>query len=463
MTPSIANRLSLWMDRIKSGFWGSTVIIVAGAIVLALLMRAIDGRAGSYSLPLWQWMSQLGNQGARVVLSTIAASTITVAGVIFSITIVALSTASAQFGPRLLREFLRSGHTQWVLGVFIGCFVYNLVTLGQVPGDSSPLPIPALSVLVGMAFGIFSILMLIFYIHHTARMIRAPVLIDLVGRESMQTFDNLLAAGDDEDMSFRFDEDELEGRAKSAVVSTTNGYIQVVDYPQLVRLAREENAVVRMQVRSGHYLVEGQKIADIYPEQDPAERENGRYTDCLTIADERTSTQDVEFALHQLVEIAVRSLSPGINDPFTAIHCIDQISASLARLADRRLPSNQLGDEDGRLRVITAGVGLGGIFDSAFNQIRQHASGHPAVAIHLMDVLGVLAGLDCRTEFRDRISRHVELIHGSCSRGFDHDSDREDFEGRYLRVREILGRPGSGDDGSSPGDLAAKPEDADDR
>jgi uncharacterized membrane protein len=181
-------------------------------------------------------------------------------------------------------------------------------------------------------------------------------------------------------------------REACPVDAFANGYLQRIDIEALMALARKEDLLLRLECRPGHYIVKDRAMVMVWPGDRVTETLVDKLNAAFVIGNQRTATQDVEFSFHQLVEIAVRALSPGINDPFTAIVCVDRLGSALCRLAQRDIPSALRFDPDGRLRLVAPGPTFAGIVDTAFNQIRQSARSNPAVAIRMLDTMAQIAG-----------------------------------------------------------------------
>ncbi|GJL81273.1 MAG: hypothetical protein DHS20C01_09070 [marine bacterium B5-7] len=428
----------LLLDKVRSSYWFATSAVVLGAVILVILIQYIDGLMDVSQFWLLGWMDNIGPDGARAVLSTIAGSTITVTGVIFSITIVALTMASSQFGPRLLSSFMKSGYTQWALGTFIGCFIYCLLVLVRIPEASSGIPVPYLSVLIGVALGIFSFMVLIYYIHHTATMMRAPVIIETVGNEAIATFQRVFPCSDDtgnldSEQSAEFSGDTTNYKTSVVIRAVNGGYIQTLEIKTLIEIAQEFDGLIEMDVRPGQHLIPNQQIAYVFCDRiiDTDELSQD-VLGTLVLGAERTSAQDAEFALDQLVEIAVRSLSPGINDPFTAIQCIDRIEIILATLSERTLNHPIQCDDLGTPRVLLKILTYEGIVNTAFNAIRQNSLNQPPVLIRLIDVIGSLVELTTDYDMREALLNQAWLIYDCAVNRFVSDSDRQEFEQRCV-------------------------------
>jgi uncharacterized membrane protein len=407
--------IKIW-DSLHSSYWFLPTIFAFIAIALAFTILWLD-RAGYYGpIEEWGWIYTGGTDGAREVLSAVASSTIGVAGTAFSITIVALQLASSNFGPRLLRNFMQDTGNQIVLGTFIGTFIYSLLVLRTIRGDGDDFDkfVPQLSVTVGLLLAIASIGVLIYFIHHASTIIQVSHVIADTSKELERAIDRLfpekLGRGasqsqlEEEDIPADFDVHTYGVKAKDS------GYLQAIDNEELMKLACKHDLIFRLNYRPGKFVVPGNEWIVIYPRKCVTRKLLKKLDDTLILGKERTEQQDVEFPIEQLVEIALRALSPSLNDPFTAIRCIDHLSAGLSHLAQKNFPSPYRYDNQGNLRIIAESVTFVGILDTAFNQIRQNGKSDVAVTIRLLEAIAIIARYTPTQKERATLLRHAEMI-----------------------------------------------------
>ncbi|MBD1925509.1 DUF2254 domain-containing protein [Trichocoleus sp. FACHB-90] len=432
----------LW-DSLHSSYWFVPTLMVVIAIALALGMLSLDRAGKSGPLESLGWIYTGGPDGARTLLSAVAGSMITVAGTAFSITIVALTLASSQFGPRLMRNFMQDTGNQVVLGTFIGTFIYCLLVLRTVRGDDYNVFVPQISVTIGMVLALASIGVLIYFIHHVSTSMQASHIIRDVGRELDNAIDRLFPQKIGQGKSVPKQRSVAEipaGFDKEAapLLAKESGYLQAIDNEQLMKIATSKDLLLRLKYRPGKFVVEGSEMVMIWP----GERVNKKLTHHLNQAfifgEQRTEQQDVEFPINQLVEIAARAISPGINDPFTAIQCIDQMSAALCRLAERDFPSPYRYDNDNNLRVIANPVTFAELLDAAFNQIRQYSKPDVAVVIRLLEAIALIASRTENKKDRAALLRHAQMIQRSSQENISEELDQKDVEERYLTVVKTL-------------------------
>lgn len=434
-------KFSNFWDSLRESFWFVPTLMVAFAIVLSFVTIALD-EGDTECFTKFGWTYTRGADGARAILSTVAGSMISVATTAFSIVIVALQLASGQFGPRLLRNFMRDTGNQVVLGTFIATFMYCLLVLRTINAGENSF-VPHISVTFGIVLAIASIAVLIYFIHHAATSIQAQHVIAEVGHDLDETIDRLfpkkIGRGApehkrrmEEDIPADFERDACPIRASGS------GYIQAVDDEELMKIATENNLIVRLNYRPGNFVVQGSNLVMVWPSERVNKKLTQKINDTFILGNQRTSTQDVEFSVNQLVEIAVRALSPGINDPFTAIRCIDQLSAALCHLVQKDIPSPYRYDQDNKLRVIADPVTFRGMTDAAFNQIRQYGQSSVAVTIRLLEAIAVIAAHTHNNNNRAALLRQANMIERGSHEGVSEELDRKDVEERYQAAVKAL-------------------------
>lgn len=437
--------LKYW-DRLRSSFWFVPAAMACLAAALALSAVAIDEAAGDDWLQRLGWSYSGGAEGASLLLGTVAGSMIAIAGTVFSMTLVAMSLASSQLGPRLLRNFMRDTANQVVLGTFVATFVYCLLVLRTIRRADEVAFVPHLSVSIGVLLAMVSIGVLIYFIHHVSVSIQADVVVARIGSELEDGIGRLFPG--------QLGQPELESsnasrgaelpaafeREARSVGALEDGYLQLIDSDALIALASRQDLLLRLACRPGHYLVQGQTLVMVWPAESVTEVLVEELNDAFVLGNQRTATQDVEFSFLQLVEIAVRALSPGINDPFTAIACVDRIGSGLCRLAAREFPSPDRIDAQGRLRLVARGPTFAGIVDTAFNQIRQCARSNPAVAIRLLEAIGQIADHVQGEQDAACLQRHADMILRGSREAVPEAEDRLAVEARFATAAQALRR-----------------------
>jgi uncharacterized membrane protein len=449
--------MKLWLidkwESLQATYWFLPSVMVAIAISLSLAMIHVDK-----AMPDSSWMATLGwtfargPEGSRALLSTVAASMMTIASVSFSITVVALQLASSQFGPRLLRNFMRDRGNQIAIGAFISTFTYCLLVLRTVNGTQSDEFVPHLSVTVGLIMALVSLGIFIYFIHHSAESIQVENVIVAVSHDLHQAIDRLYPkklGQDPESKSAATAEQDLPDEFASdsrAIESLCSDYLQAIDVDRLLHLAQENDLIISVERRPGKFFVKGGELARAWPAAQVADQLVDSIRGAFLFGTRRTLLQDVEFAIDQLVEVAVRALSPGINDPFTAVNCVDRLGAALCTLAEKAIPSHLRHDENGRLRVVTDASTIAGIVDAAFNQIRQAARENVSVTLRLLETIATVCRQTKSPEFREALRRQAEAIHRGSQKNIDQRFDRDEVDKRYQDVIRLLGNTRSDKD-----------------
>ena len=377
---------ALW-NRIRDSLWFIPTVLTLSAVLLAMLTVQIDIRFPIRAGPIWLFSGTA--VGARGVLGAIASGLITVTGVVFSVTIVALQLASTQFTPRVLRNFTADRANQMVLGVFIGTFTYALLVQRVVRGSNEQVTafVPSVSVSVAVVLTMVSIGFLIFYIDHAARSVQASVIIDRVASETLATAERTLSGGIGEPAETEARE-AVPGGQGGAVVARDSGYVQGMDEESLMDLIRDTERVIRLEVGVGDFVLPGVVMATVWPagfsNDDPLAE---AIRDAYILGFERTPHQDLKLGLIELVDIAVKALSPGINDPTTATLCLDRICEVLADVGRRDLPGRVRRSPEGGGILIVPRIDFDHLVDVSVDQIRHFGVDNPAFAITLLETL----------------------------------------------------------------------------
>jgi uncharacterized membrane protein len=426
-------------DDVSTSYWFIPGVMAASAVALAWAVMWMDRNVGFERDTTWSWIFTGGVDGAREVLSSIATSMITVAGVAFSVTIVALQLAASQFGHRVLRNFRQDRGSQFVLGTFTATLLVLRNIVGE--GDEQEAFVPYLAVTVGVSLAVLSVGVLIFFVHHVAVLIQAPYIVARVARELDDTIDELFEVPIGEVRERRESErdvpDGFEGESE-AVAARRDGYIQMIDGSRLLELARHHDLILRVVWRPGHFVSRGTNLLRVWPGESLDERLAAKLVRCVVIGNERSPHQDVEYAIDQLGEIASRALSTGINDPYTTINCIDRVGAGLQRLASGRFPERYRYDDDGSLRVIVDPASFASVASAGFDKIRQYGRSSPAVVIRMLETVALVIAQTQEEEYREVLRHQAVLIHRAGMDAFDEEWDRRDLERRMESVRAAL-------------------------
>jgi uncharacterized membrane protein len=343
-----ARLLSIWRSLIAS-FWFVPGLMSAGAAVLSFLMIAADEAWQVTKADAVWFLWTGGAEGARKVLSTIAASMIGIAGVTFSILVVALAQASSQFGPRVLRSFMRDTGNQIALGTFIATFLYCVLVLRTVRGANGGEFVPDLSVSLGIVLGVCSVAVLIYFLHHAAMSIQAPHIVTAIADELDGIIEGqrVHESNAPEHTGWSAPVPELDGPSRS-VPSPASGYLEAIDFSALVDCARKNDLVLRLRHRAGEFVYGGTELLRACPAQRVDDGLARVLTEGFTFKPQKLPAEAIDVGMLQLVEVAVRSLSPSLNDPFTALACIERLADALLRVQCCPRAGSCRYDEDGR-------------------------------------------------------------------------------------------------------------------
>jgi uncharacterized membrane protein len=431
----------LW-ELVSTNYWFVPSVMTIAAAVAAFVMLHID-RIYFPSDIQGFWFYSGGADGAKTLLSTVAGSIITVAGVVFSITIAALTQASSQFGPRLLRNFMRDASNQVVLGTFVATFVYCLLVLRTIHGKVGDYQsfVPQASVTGAVLLSVASVAVLIYFIHHVSMSLQAPNIVASVRADLLKVLNRMAQSTPDATAAPEEGPASLPAEFSTPgcpILSTCDGYIQAVDYEELLAVASESNLLLRVACRAGDYIISGNPLLHAWPADGCAPELGKRMIAAFICGNQRTSEQDLEYAIRQMVEVAVRALSPGINDPFTAINCIDALGSVVCRAARAKLPSPRLYDQANTLRLVTPVSTFAGITDAAFNQIRQYGRDSVAVTICLLETIEACA-IQIRAEgARQALLRQAQMIYRQSKDAILEREDRSDVQCRWEAVAKAL-------------------------
>lgn len=432
-------RLRHYWQEMWSSFWFVPAAIVFGAVGLASVLIAVDATF-MHVVERWPLLFGAGAAGSRGLLTAVASSMITVAGVVFSITIVALSLTSSQYTSRVLRNFMRDRVNQVVLGLFVGVFAYCLVVLRTIRGGDERAFVPSLAVLTGLSLAFVGIACLIYFIHHISMSIQASSIIAAVAQETNAAVDHLfpeeLGKDAEEDTGGHLDM-PLAEQAWFAVAAHKTGYIENVDQGALLALARERGTTLRMECAVGEFVAAGTPLVSVAAPDGPDDETIAELNAAYVISRHRTVQHDAAFGIRQIVDIALKALSPGINDTTTAVMCVDYLAAILVRIAVRRMPASHRLDQ-GVLRVIARGPSFESLLAEAFDQIRQNAAGNVAIMSRMLGAIQTIASLTTSASRRRALREQVQSIAELAGRTVDSPYDRARFESRLMGVHEAL-------------------------
>jgi uncharacterized membrane protein len=440
-------------EVLRTNLWlvPATEVLVAIALFAGTLTLDRAVYRGALAIP--SWVISGTADAARQILTAIAAAVITVVGVVFSIILVTLTLASTQFGPRMLRNFIRDRSTQLTLGTFVATFVYAVLVLVSIGPGSHGDFVPHISVTVTLGLMVADLAVLIYFIHHTAISIQLPQVIASIANDLSGAIRVQGAGTEDGETGGRGPSSaEILVRMEAAggvVKAPASGYVQFIGHRNLIRLAAEVDAVISLDYRPGHFIAQGHPLARVWP-PDAAEVVGQTLGRAHVVGPYRTLTQDVSFGIDQLVEIAIRALSPAVNDTFTALTCIDWLADNLCQIVKHWRPARYHRDAQGFIRVIAAQPDYQRLVQRSFEKIRQAAAGMPAVMIRQLDALALIMADTSGPAQRRVLLEQAAMIDRVSERSVPEAADRADVRRRYEHVITLDSRL----QGQVPGRLA---------
>ncbi|HBV21437.1 MAG TPA: hypothetical protein DEF07_06925 [Nitrosomonas sp.] len=433
--------IRLFWEKLLTTIWFVPVLISTGLVIFAIGLLSLDQQ---FDVHNWSWTStlQIGTVGIRQVLSVTTSAIISLTGVVFSISVVALTLAANQFGSKILYNFLRDNKNKVVLGLLIGSFLYGLALLSVIDThtDSSQ-QIPFISVIGSLVLTVSAVIGLIYFIHNISTTIQADQIISLIGEELNQAIEKTLLDLDDrhtiQSAKQKWDI-ATHAMPVKTIYAATSGYVEFIDLAKLNKIAEKENQHIELLLRPGDFIIENAPIIRIYDDEDISETYPNIVRLCISLGRKRTPFNDIEFAIMQLLQIALRALSPGINDSLTAISCIDWLSSSLGRMANKRFPYDYLEDQNGIIRIKKHEFGFADAADTMFHPLRQNARGNEMVMIHLLETISRILQVNKNPQYSQALFHHAELILEASKESFQSTSDKNELIKRFDKCQKIF-------------------------
>jgi uncharacterized membrane protein len=439
-------RLRTHWEFLRTSFWFVPSLMAAGAVGLVALTITIE-RSMTAVGPDTPWFLYVGDTAdARAVLSTILSSMITMATLVFSITMVVLTLAASQFGPRLIRSFMANPQTQVVLGTFVMTIMYCLLVFPVVGYRESSGKLPFVSVSIALALTVLSIGLLVLFLHSLARSIVSETVIERVGLELDELLNELApleAAGPTEVPTEQLLPADFDRRA-AFFGSRQPGYVEAIQFERLLATAEQADLLIVLYFRAGHYVVPGSREFAVYPGERLNKKLVAEIQDAILTGIYRTPVQDPDFSLRHLDEIADRALSAAVNDPYTAVAVIDRLSASLCKLMGRALPEGVFRGKDGAVRLACTQPTYAELIAAGFNQIRQNGAGMPIIVLHLLEAVERVAEHVRLPEQQEALAEQARVIMEAARSRISDEFDRQKIEERYSTVERTLDRTAMG-------------------
>lgn len=436
------NKLIQFWGNLRSSFWFLPSLMVSGCIAFAVVLIEVDSTSSDLWLGQWPRLFNVGAEGARQMLATLAGSMMTVMGITFSMTLLALTLASSQYTSRILKNFMRSRITQETLGVFAGIFAYCLIVLRTVRGSGGVDEfVPSLAVFFAFVISLGGVGVLIYFIHHIASSIQASSIIASIAQETNTAIDRLLPEkldkGLDEDDGRNQGLESLDERAWYPVLATVSGYIKSVNNAALLRLARDYRTIVRMEHGIGAFVVQDTPLVSLALTYPPDQKLIDALNRAYSIGRHRTVEQDPAFGIRQIVDMAIKALSPGVNDTSTAVMCVDYLTSILGRLAGRQFPPCYRYEGE-TLRVVAIVPSFEGLLAESFDQIRGSAEVNVVILARMLGALDTIGSLTTRPSHLRALDEQLQCIDELADRRIEASHDRARLERRLSTVRETL-------------------------
>lgn len=422
-------RLLLIWNRLQESYWFIPGVFSFVAILMAITVPLIEKNYTDGAISALNALMSIDASSARTLLSAIIGSSMTVIGVVFSILIAVLANASTQFGPGLLPRFMRLKATQVTLGIFLACFVYSMGVFTQLDdistADSSG---PTLSILLSITLGIISFFILIHFIHCITHFLEPLSIINSVADDLLRALSKAYPVSNknhchksaEGDAAIR---ERLNIDDAKTVVAPRSGYLQAVDFQQLEKIIEEKMISIDLNTSPGSFLLEGDTLACFITDTHVSENLNEILQGVFVIGDRRDSMQDPDYAMEQLVEIAVRALSPGINAPFLALQCLNQICAALVLVASRAQPQ--------RTKTISKSFwahnwyGYDTLCNSALSLLRQYGDNCEEVTLRLLHIIEKVLNENIESAYRKELLMHADLINERAETVYKQDAARD--------------------------------------
>ena len=419
------------LSRLNASYWFIPLLVGLSGAAAAVLLLSLDARLELASTGIAGTLTPSSAEGARALLSAIISSMITAVSVTFSVTIVALTVAAQHFGPRVMNNFVRHRAAQVVLGTFIATFIYAVLVLGAVGAGEERLPRLAVSGAVVLV--LLSVGALIFYVHHVSTVLQVG---ELTAAISSDLTTGIRRGTPPDAHSQRSVAPPPADPA--TILAVESGYVQRIDYGSIAAAAAERNAFVWIRREPGAFALAGAPLAVVEPKDACDAALSHVVQKACIVGRDRTLWHDPEFAVKQLVEVALRALSPGVNEPFTAVTCIDHLADGLAASLRAPRPRGWWTDENGVERVFAEAQAFDTLLRAAFDPIRIFADRNPAIYVRLAEMIGELGLIATRTEDRQALREQLDRLRLAAGETFRAAYDKAYVDARVAHAVQQL-------------------------
>jgi len=434
---SMFRRADIFKEQLRSGIWPLPLAMMLFGVFIFRLMLWFDEQGPHpWVLRTW-WLTAGSGDDARNLLSVLVSAMITMASLVFSITVVALSVAASQFGSRLVRSYVRDTRSKFTLGVFAMTILYCLLGLRVVGTEMPTDQVPHLTVTLGLVLSVLCVFAMLLFLHMVAQAIVADEVIRRVALDLEESIAMLPHLSDDRGAQAQLELLELPPTPER-VFAAREGYIEAILYRHLLARAEADDAYVNLQVMAGQFVAKGDLVATYAR---AGGRDAGFEQACrsaVLIGAQRTPVQDLAFSIRHLLDIGLRSLSAAINDNNTALVFIDRLRGALTRLLRRELPSGRYADGRGVLRVLGPRYSHTDHIHHALHAIRHSAATQPVVVITLLDALAQLLTHAQGHEMRRFLLDQAELVATAGLKANDEEYERRAIDDALARVRTAL-------------------------
>ncbi|HET7313280.1 DUF2254 domain-containing protein [Salinisphaera sp.] len=434
-----ARAYEFW-ELARSSFWFLPSLMMLVGLVLFAITITIDELhlTGRF---LHRVFYSGGPSNATNLLQALTGAMVAIATVVFSTMMVVLTLATSQFGHRLIRSFMRDRANQAVLGIFLATFVYCMLVFHMVGNDPKNQFVPGVSISVGFVLALFATCTLIYFTHHMAELFSAPEVLETVGVEFDQAIHRMYPAAESGEVIRDGDRAPELGSAAQEIQAHDGGYVQAIGVEALLEIACNHDVVIESRVSYGDYVLPGNVVARIHGAALDDEKA-GHVIREYVLGRSRLTDHDLVFAINQMAEIAVRALSPALNNPFTALDCVNRIGRSLAILIERPLPAEGVTDKSGEIRVVIRLPSFQDLLDAAFMPIRNYGRTSVITMREMLRVIAKLAPLTRRDEERRALARHAETILEAAGHGLCERVDLERIRASFADTRQALAAVG---------------------
>lgn len=404
--------------KVTDSFWFVPLVMGVFGVFLAQVLIGVDYwmQQNQIIIP----SAQMGVEGGRSILTALAGSVLGVAATAFSITMSVLATASTAYGPRLVRNFMADNRNQFVLGSFATTFLYALMVLRSVrdSSDVGPLFVPDVSIIVAILFGVMNVGLLIYFIHHISDSVQISTLISRVRDDLIRAIESLYPVENENENEEVAEHDDVPLRFANAlpqirpnnVRTNSDGFVTWIDYESLTKHAKKNDALIKLLVQPGDYVHKDMIIAHAWQRSESEERHITWPLDDVHIGQTRTPYQDLRYAVQQPVDITIRALSSGTNDPYTAINAIRGLGSGMTRLVQRVNADSVMLDVDGEARLHKRTITIEHMIESIFRTLRANITGSVDATMAVLELAQNMIDATERESYINVIVHGVEVI-----------------------------------------------------